>query len=81
MYDGCRSPVHGFKQAIGLSARADSSRPNLVGAMAMKRLGGNKAKELRPEQQNEIKQAFEVFDTDGSGSIDTKELKRGSWPS
>eukprot|EP00811_Abedinium_folium_P013464 NODE_22519_length_704_cov_15.064125.p2 GENE.NODE_22519_length_704_cov_15.064125~~NODE_22519_length_704_cov_15.064125.p2 ORF type:complete len:164 (+),score=62.27 NODE_22519_length_704_cov_15.064125:106-597(+) len=43
--------------------------------MAMKRLGGGKAKELTPEQQNEIKQAFELFDTDGSGSIDTKELK------
>merc|ERR1712232_1069366 len=31
--------------------------------------------ELTPEQQNEIKEAFELFDTDGSGSIDTKELK------
>merc|ERR1719310_2551079 len=41
----------------------------------MKRLGAGKAKELTPEQQNEIKQAFELFDTDGSGSIDTKELK------
>merc|ERR1712007_203333 len=40
-----------------------------------KRLGGGKAKELTPEQQNDIKQAFELFDTDGSGSIDTKELK------
>jgi centrin-1 len=43
--------------------------------MAMKRLGAGKAKELTPEQQNEIKEAFELFDTDGSGSIDTKELK------
>eukprot|EP00811_Abedinium_folium_P009793 NODE_19051_length_862_cov_3.888435.p2 GENE.NODE_19051_length_862_cov_3.888435~~NODE_19051_length_862_cov_3.888435.p2 ORF type:complete len:188 (+),score=68.32 NODE_19051_length_862_cov_3.888435:87-566(+) len=41
----------------------------------MKRLGAGKAKELTPEQQNEIKEAFELFDTDGSGSIDTKELK------
>merc|ERR1712183_490436 len=51
------------------------SNPSMGRIMAMKRLGAGKAKELTPEQQNEIKEAFELFDTDGSGSIDTKELK------
>merc|ERR1711904_327005 len=27
------------------------------------------------EQKNEIKEAFDLFDTDGSGSVDAKELK------
>jgi centrin-1 len=31
--------------------------------------------ELTEEQRNEIKEAFDLFDTDGSGSIDSKELK------
>merc|ERR1712107_16659 len=45
-------------------------------AMAMRRLGGGgKKKELTEEQKNEIKEAFDLFDTDGSGSIDSKELK------
>merc|ERR1712100_223810 len=32
-------------------------------------------KELTEEQRQEIKEAFDLFDTDGSGSIDSKELK------
>merc|ERR1711998_335331 len=32
-------------------------------------------KELSEEQKQEIKEAFDLFDTDGSGSIDAKELK------
>merc|ERR1712206_68292 len=32
-------------------------------------------KELTEEQKQEIKEAFDLFDTDGSGSIDSKELK------
>lgn len=31
--------------------------------------------ELSEEQKLEIREAFELFDTDGSGSIDAKELK------
>merc|ERR1719267_269310 len=31
--------------------------------------------ELTDEQRCEIREAFELFDTDGSGSIDAKELK------
>ena len=51
--------------------------------MAMRRLAGTtgktttvgKPKELTEEQKQEIKEAFDLFDTDGSGSIDAKELK------
>ena len=51
--------------------------------MAMRRqLGGSgkgpsagKPKELTDEQRQEIKEAFDLFDTDGSGAIDAKELK------
>lgn len=31
--------------------------------------------ELTEEQRQEIKEAFDLFDTDGSGTIDVKELK------
>jgi len=50
--------------------------PNCI--MALRRgLGGGrgKQKELTEEQKQEIKEAFDLFDTDGSGSIDAKELK------
>ena len=31
--------------------------------------------ELTDEQKNEIREAFDLFDADGSGTIDAKELK------
>jgi centrin-1 len=34
-----------------------------------------KRNELTEEQKQEIKEAFDLFDTDGSGTIDAKELK------
>ena len=34
-----------------------------------------KRSELTEEQKQEIKEAFDLFDTDGSGTIDAKELK------
>ena len=45
--------------------------------MALRRFnaGGKKQKELTEEHKQEIKEAFYVFDTHGSGSIDAKELK------
>merc|ERR1711956_73059 len=45
--------------------------------MALRRFnaGGKKQKELTDEQKQEIKEAFDLFDTDGSGTIDAKELK------
>merc|ERR1712039_153691 len=35
---------------------------------------GKKKKELSQQQKNEIKAAFDLFDSDGSGDIDAKEL-------
>nr|AOT98546.1 centrin [Pecoramyces ruminantium] len=34
-----------------------------------------KKQELTPEQKQEIREAFDLFDTDGSGTIECKELK------
>ncbi|KAJ8297948.1 hypothetical protein KUTeg_024479 [Tegillarca granosa] len=36
---------------------------------------GNPKPELTAEQKQEIREAFDLFDTDGSGTIDAKELK------
>ena len=49
----------------------------ILSTMALHRfsVGGNKQKKLTEEQKQEIKEAFELFDTDGSASIDSKELK------
>ncbi|SBS91331.1 centrin-1, putative (CEN1), partial [Plasmodium ovale curtisi] len=35
----------------------------------------NKRNELNDEQKLEIKEAFDLFDTNGTGRIDAKELK------
>lgn len=40
-----------------------------------KKKGKGAKQELTEEQKQEIKEAFDLFDTDGSGSIDAKELK------
>jgi centrin-1 len=44
-------------------------------ATAAKSAGSRTKVELTEEQRQEIKEAFDLFDTDGSGSIDAKELK------
>ena len=43
--------------------------------MATKSTKLKKKTDLTEEQKQEIKEAFDLFDTDGSGSIDAKELK------
>jgi len=35
----------------------------------------SRAQDLTAEQKQEIREAFDLFDTDGSGNIDSKELK------
>merc|ERR1711956_189443 len=44
--------------------------------MALRRFnaGGKKQKELTEEQKQEIKEAFDLFDTDGSGTIGYEEF-------
>ena len=49
------------------------SRPGA--SSASKRTPANKKTELTDEQRQEIREAFDLFDTDGSGTIDAKELK------
>merc|ERR1712235_58154 len=46
-----------------------------MGALRRFNAGGKKQKELTEEQKQEIKGAFDLFDSDGSGEIDSKELK------
>ena len=44
--------------------------------MALRRFnaGGKKQNELTEEQKQEFKEAFDLFDTDGCGEIDSREL-------
>lgn len=63
-----RSAVRQCNSGLG-----EFSHPGEHGAMASR---GKKGKvELTDEQKLEIKEAFQLFDTDGSGTIDAKELK------
>ena len=50
--------------------------------MALRRFnaGGKKQKELTEEQKQEIKEAFDLFDTDGSGNIDISAIAIGTYP-
>ena len=54
------SPAPFSLQAVG-SARRDKGKGRSTG--------------LTEEQKQEIREAFDLFDTDGSGTIDAKELK------
>ncbi|XP_048703188.2 centrin-1 isoform X1 [Caretta caretta] len=57
----------------GGSRMASNYRKAGVGASQRKKSGLKP--ELTEEQKQEIREAFDLFDTDGSGSIDVKELK------
>lgn len=46
----------------------------MPGTAGRKKVAGPKF-ELSEEQKNDIKEAFDLFDTEGIGKIDTKELK------
>ena len=61
--------------AAGASALTRTAR---LGASAVASKAGAKAKpaaKLDPEQLEELKEAFNLFDTDNNGQIDAKELK------
>uniref|UniRef100_A0A8C9RM88 Centrin, EF-hand protein, 2 n=1 Tax=Scleropages formosus TaxID=113540 RepID=A0A8C9RM88_SCLFO len=53
---------------------ATSAKKPSLGAMAPRKKASPKP-ELTEELRQEIREAFELFDTDGSGYIDVKELK------
>lgn len=56
--------------------QASSYRKPVPSASQRKKQGPKT--ELTEEQKQEIKEAFDLFDTDGSGTIDVKELKVSS---
>lgn len=58
-----------------MSARHNSGRHNGPSGPRIRNRRKQKRPELSDEQRQEIKEAFELFDTDRSGSIDYHELK------
>ena len=70
---------HFLAQIIVHAIKFDTfqSNPNYkkpaVGAAQRKKTGPKP--ELTEEQKQEIREAFDLFDADGTGTIDTKELK------
>lgn len=58
-----------------LRQATSAKRPSLQGPVPPPRKKTAPKPELTEEQKQEIKEAFELFDTDGSGYIDVKELK------
>jgi len=50
-------------------------KPSVGSAMSAQRKKANPKPELTEEQKQEIREAFDLFDADGTGTIDTKELK------
>jgi centrin-2/centrin-1 len=63
-----------------LNPRAPATTSSLPLQSSRRRKGGRKGGdsgkfELTEEQKQEIREAFDLFDTDGSGTIDAKELK------
>jgi len=64
-----------FFGASRRSASCFQSAPHMAAAKAGQGTKPKGKPELTEEQRQEIKEAFDLFDTDGSGSIDAKELK------
>merc|ERR1712195_159515 len=59
-----------------LMGNSNSNQSNYMASYKKTALARPKKRtELTEEQKQEIKEAFDLFDTDGSGNIDQKELK------
>ena len=54
-----------------------SYKKSTLGGASRKKTGPKP--ELTEEQKQEIREAFDLFDADGSGTIDAKELKVSQW--
>lgn len=61
--------------SVCLLQATSAKRPSLQGPVPPPRKKTTPKPELTEEQKQEIREAFELFDTDGSGFIDVKELK------
>ncbi|UJR28108.1 hypothetical protein I4U23_009363 [Adineta vaga] len=57
-----------------MATTTNQTRRQTVGGTTKKRTTGSRP-ELTEEQKTEIREAFDLFDADGSGTIDVKELK------
>ncbi|CAF1554587.1 unnamed protein product, partial [Didymodactylos carnosus] len=57
------------------SSTVQTKRPQVASGAAKKRGQAGSRPELTEEQKQEIREAFDLFDSDGSGTIDVKELK------
>lgn len=61
--------------SVCLLQATSAKRPSLQSPVPPPRKKTTPKPELTEEQKQEIREAFELFDTDGSGFIDVKELK------
>jgi len=52
-----------------------NKKSSVVNAASSQRKKTGPKPELTEEQKQEIREAFDLFDADGTGTIDTKELK------
>lgn len=65
--------IESNKVLFAISVKASGYRKPTTSAGQRKKAGPKI--ELTEEQKQEIKEAFDLFDTDGTGTIDVKELK------
>nr|XP_048703189.1 uncharacterized protein LOC125635491 isoform X2 [Caretta caretta] len=73
--DAPSQPVAGGPVCAECPASRMASNYRKAGVGASQRKKSGLKPELTEEQKQEIREAFDLFDTDGSGSIDVKELK------
>eukprot|EP00945_MAST-04E_sp_MAST-4E-sp1_P001403 g1403.t1 len=70
-------PPPPWQNLFGRVQRVDARPVPVAGGLVVACLPNRKGRpnELTEEQKQEIREAFDLFDTDGSGTIDAKELK------
>lgn len=68
------SPKNLFRPEAAAVGMASSFKKPSLGAASQRKKSSPKP-ELTEEQKQEIREAFDLFDTDGTGNIDVKELK------